>query len=654
MSLTIFKDPSIQYVDNITWSKVTELKTIPTLLLNDGLHPSYVPQENLRQIKDKAIIDLTNRLNNLQDDLARYNPSLIQRIINFFTGHLFTLCRLRSNLADIINSISGISKKILSNQAKTKAKNDADASKKTADAAARKIQHDAALKQQAEDEKIRLREQRQEQIRKRAAEAARIKKLQEDAEAAKQAAAQAAAAAQLAAQQLANAHAAAQAAAKQNVPPTPSSGLAAIASASSAANAASAKALAAANAASAAAKAAVAAQSSYMVQLEQLDVQDEDAIKRGDEIRVNESNLPITPEELENKKAFVWKVKKTIEQYLCTYKQGSANGNNETDNHTPQYTEQTVVKVHKFFRSMLIKLARNINVPVPRWYHATGRHGDAFVAVEAILKSKHLWQLGAPRGYGTYFSSIDEHLGGYGDHTFLFDEGTFQQSELDSTPSKHSVSKNKKEIEVHYFPGDRPAQTSQADRNTALWIRVRNITPEFRDSIRNRGGSDMSGAQENCVPVNTNTVAFMATTATHVPALRKKLAELNFPVSVLTREEVDFIRSCIDSVETQRSSISTFPRDKLTQHDLTTDHRDQVTKKQSPLYKLKANGQLLSVGGRPIPASWQLQEHRENVTYGFPRNMQQLAYIANNPGVKLTASYQKVTDEEILEACLSS
>lgn len=592
-------DPSIRFVNNITWGKVSQLNEIPVMFASQRIYKYSMPHENNRNLKDANIIDLKTRLNDLQDDLNRYNPSLIQRIINFFTGRLFTICRLRNALPELIKLVNAVAKTVIDGKSK------ADAKKKQEDAQA-KAAEDARQKEEA---KRLLKQQRaNDKAKQQSIANAKLK--------AKGDAAKAAIAAASAVTPKTPISSSPTPKKSPAVPPSPTT---------------------IATTAAKADKAFVEAITAYLD-----DTQDEDAIESGDEIRVNVSNLPITPEELAYKTNLVAQVKKMADN---------------ADPAQAGWSPETVEKVRKYVRTLLLNLALGRNVPLPRWYHATGRHGDSYGTVEKIVTSKYLHQLGAPRGYGTYFSSLDEHehVPSYGDHTFIFDEGAFSEEVLNPKASQNPA--QPKEVQVHYFPGD-PISSSKAseksNRNSNLWLRVRCIGEDVKTLIRN--GQDRSGYSAppvNCVPVSTSTVAFMATQASYVDEMRKKMKEINtdlkkkfqptFNVSVLNREEVDFIRHVFDTAETQYAP---------TPNHMNADEQEKITKKQNSLLKYRDNGKLITIGGRYVPSTWQPHDERVNSYLKFPRHMYHLTHMATNPTAKLEASFKTpLTREEILSLC---
>lgn len=606
---SIFNDASIRYVGNITWSKVSELNDIPNFFAKEGITQFNIPAENRRNLKDDKIINLSNRLKDLQDDLDRYNPSLIQRIINFFTGRLFTLCRLSRALPDLIKVVSAVASKVIRDQKKTadakkkeddQLKADADAGKKAADAARR------------DSEKDRIRKEKE------AERAAKAAKLADDARKA------AAAAAQLVKPNL------------PNISPT--------------------KVNAANNLATTTFEVAIKAMLD--------DAQDEDAIKNGDEIRVNISDLPITPDELAQKTSLIGRAKKYIDNCAASFTAPDVPSDPTSpytpkiQSDTPAYSKKAVEKVKKYVRTLLLNLALGRNVPLPRWYHATGTRanvGSDYDAIKAIVNSQYLHQLGAPRGYGTYFSSVDEHehQPSYGEHTFLFDEGTFTNRHLNKDGSK--------KLAIHYFPGDPIYTTKSADkknRNTAIWIRVRCIDKNTEDNLLPYNSYTPGWTRQNCIPVNSSTVAVMATNIANVDKLRSTIEDINislkaqskplFNISVLDREEVDLIRHVFDAVESHKSKQPTNP----STHEIAADIQEQAKGVQAARLKYREKGQLVVTNGRFVPTTWLAHERNENYSLGFPYHMHYLTYKAS--GKNLEPSFgTPYTNEELLDLCKS-
>lgn len=179
---------------------------------------------------------------------------------------------------------------------------------------------------------------------------------------------------------------------------------------------------------------------------------------------------------------------------------------------------QTALKADKYFTETLSKLNQNIDVPLPRWFHATGPCGSRyrdpeFQSVTSIIQNGRLVQSQAPAGYGVYFSTCDEsHL--YGPWTFAIDEKELEGSEGYFFPA-----------EGHPAPGFMYA---------ALWVRV------LKD-----------------IPITSETVAFMVANAGKVDELRSKvLVPNNFNVDVMTREEARTIYMYLEIADAKRAKPS--------------------------------------------------------------------------------------------------
>lgn len=505
MNLSVIHDTSISNLINITWNKVTQIQEIPAIFKKDKIAYIFsqfnVPKESARNLKNDTIIQLNDRLGALKNDLDKYNPGIIRKIIDFFTGRFFTHYRLRNSLPQIIYFVDNVAKAIIAKKATKEA---AQAKKAAAE--------EAAQAKKAADEKNKPRVMEKQKLQLQA-----------------------------------------------------------------------------------------------IVYPEAL----EDEYESGDAIRVNESQLKITPEEMAYKTNLVRRAKNycdiLIEQYT------------HPDEAKPLYSLQTAEKIQKYMGTLLNRLNKGINVTLGQWYHATGRGSDqqAWENVDKIIKSKTIMQLPAPRGYGAYLSSCDEYEAGYGLITFVLDQVAISKKVL----GNHR--------EVHYFPGDPIYYTHGKDKDKqnrygSLWLRIRNQNPAT-------AGQNMIP----CIPVNTDTIAFMATHTKHVAALREKLKTMKFKVSVLDREEVDFIRKIFDFVETQRPP---------SKHDLEKDSREkQGIEPQSMIVKYRdRTGKLLHVGGRHIPLDWQPHELRENFhSPGFPRQMKQLKWLVDS-GAELEASFAPI------------
>lgn len=541
MANSIIYDSGIRHLNNITWNKVSQLEEIPTALAHVKLTRYHVSSQDSRPISDQAVIDFKDRLIDLQRELDRYNPSLIQKIINFFTGRMFTLCRLSKTLSEIISVVTKVTKKILDNQVKELR----EQKKKAIEEAKAKAKKD-------EENRIKALEE--------ARKKARLDQYQNAMKDAK----------------------------------------AVISGVSTAAT-------------------------KVFEAFAQLDAPDEDAIAKGDEIRVNESNIPITPEELSYKTALVGRAKQIVDNYVATYS-AKPIGIHETE--TPDYSLKTALKAQKYIRTLLIKLAQNKNVPLPRWYHATGKDSDPLGTVESIIKSKFLWQKVAPFGYGVFFSSRDEFEAGYGDYTFAVDEGALSEKVLNPIPGT-------KKPRVEYFYYDQALRQEKAslgkrDRySKAVWIRVSNTTPE-------QDKNSSMWIAENCVPVNPNTVAFLA--ATKTSEVRESFRTLNFKVSVLPRQESDFIRLIFDAAETQRTP---------TRRDIAEDVLERNQQKtQTALVKYRENGTLVAVGGRYIPQNWKQMDYSLYQVYS--QNLYHLTYKFKSPYCNLTPTFGKISQSDLV------
>lgn len=576
MSVNIIYDPSIKFVNTITWSKVSDLQEIPELLLNDGLSNVFISNEKKRRFKDDTVINLSARLHDLQVDLDRYNPSLIQQIINFFTGKFFTLCRLRNCLSDLISIVNNIAKKILEKQGK-ELKDQKRMAEIRAQEEQKKIANEErrlALKIAEEERKLTLKKAEEERklALKKAEEEEKIalKKAEEERKQARLKLVLTAKQASINALSLAP---------KTNRSPTIDFNIAA---------------------------------GQFFEAFEKLEAPDEEAIEKGEEIRVNESNLPISNEDLNYKLTLVGRAKKIVDHYASTFKPS----NPQTE--TPDYSLQTVQKVQKYIRMLLIKLAQNKNVPLPRWYHATGKYEkvDHFNSVEKIVRGGFLHQTGAPYGYGTYFSTRDEFESGYGHHTFVLDEGALSDDALNPTLK---LKKSKVTYFVHN-PGRLEKAIAKRDRyQAALWLRVSNLE-KFEYSL----------PPLDCVPVNPNTVAFMATSAPE--AARKKLNYLKCNISALPREDVDFIRLVFDAAESQKHS-------NFSKYDLEQDEK--------ALVKFRHNGKLIASGGRLTPSTWQPYD-----SASLTKNTYHLEYNKGASSIQLEVTRKKTSLAEAIE-CLS-
>lgn len=488
MSLSIINDSTITCLPTINWNKVSKIKEIPQVLAADGLSRHLIRPIRHRLISDDQVNVLSLRLRHLKTALDGYNPSLIQKIINFFTGRMFTLMRLRSVLTEVITKVSAVTQAIF-------------------------------------DDKARRRKQEEDKAR---ADAENAKRL-----------------ADLLAEQV---------------------------------------------------------RRSKLSSSTLLDDATEADYEKGNDIRVQISSEKPNAEDLSHKLHLIGKSVKYIDNCVSSFTTASEEAGKGDQ---PVYGLEVALKVQRYFHSMLKRLQKGENVIIGRWYHATGHSSEAqaWTNVKDIITSKAFIQKQCPRGYGAYFSSVDEHMQGYGLITFVLGEESLTKNVL----GQHR--------EVHYFPGDpigRGAQPAEKqNRNGSLWIRVRN---------------DLSRRHMTpCVPATQNTVAFITTHANHVERLRSELKALKFRVSVLDREEVDFIRKVYDSVETQRPA---------TADDISKDPFERAgARKQEKLVKYydKRNNKLIFVGGRHVPLDWQPHELRENFTnIGFPRFMEHLKWLDDN------------------------
>lgn len=92
--------------------------------------------------------------------------------------------------------------------------------------------------------------------------------------------------------------------------------------------------------------------------------------------------------------------------------------------------KDTAAKVDAYFQDALQRLGSGENVPVPMFYHASRAAADLIAGSSTLKKSS--WGVQGP---GVYFSTRDEHYGGYGDFTFAMDP---VQVEADILPVTYS------------------------------------------------------------------------------------------------------------------------------------------------------------------------------------------------------------------------
>jgi hypothetical protein len=169
-------------------------------------------------------------------------------------------------------------------------------------------------------------------------------------------------------------------------------------------------------------------------------------------------------------------------------------------------------KVCSYLKGVLKDLQNNNNVPLPRWYHATGARSSSPESAIDIIKSGRIRPATAyyPEVGHIYLpacaSSSDEV--DYGDFTFALDH--------------HNTWGDK---QVVYYDNEKGG--SYKNVNNTIWIHA--------------GGESIKAQQDN--------IAFIATKADKIELVKDELNKIGKNILVVDREFSDSVRRALESVE---------------------------------------------------------------------------------------------------------
>lgn len=109
--LNIDISPSIADIRTISWNQITNIQQLKTKLATQFI--TSIPPESARsELIDKNILVLSKQLLKLKSSLDNYNPSLLRRIFDLFTGVFCKVWRLRRSLAEAIDVIYQVAQRL--------------------------------------------------------------------------------------------------------------------------------------------------------------------------------------------------------------------------------------------------------------------------------------------------------------------------------------------------------------------------------------------------------------------------------------------------------------------------------------------------------------------------------------------------------------
>lgn len=173
-------------------------------------------------------------------------------------------------------------------------------------------------------------------------------------------------------------------------------------------------------------------------------------------------------------------------------------------------------QVDALFQKMLRLQNKGIDVPLPDWCHATGKH-ENISPLRSIVKDKQIKVGVGPflaQGNGAYFSSHDEHGNGsnqYGDFTICFDD--------------QAVRENRATF------ADGSFHWESLKSCTSLWVCVK---------------AD--------VPISKHTVSYITTSADKIEKVKKEMSLLNCKIPVIDRDCSNLLRHYFQNTSVQNLS----------------------------------------------------------------------------------------------------